>query len=64
MNWFFIPTKKCISSLLPKKYKSISWMSGLGAASCKSQQEKNKSTRKNNSIRKHILYLKMCFLVE
>ena len=35
-----------------------------GAASCKSQQEKNNSTRKNNSIGKHIFRYKMCFLIE
>ena len=33
-------------------------------ASRKSQQEKNNSTSENNSIRKHVLYLKMLFLVE
>ena len=36
----------------------FSWHLNPGGTSCK------KSIRKNNSTRKHILYLKMCFLVE
>ena len=48
-----------------KKYTEFAKAdTALWAASCKSQQEKNNSKRKKNSIRKHILYLKMCFLVE
>ena len=34
------------------------------ATSCKSQQEKITKQEKNNSTRKGILHLKMCFLVE
>ena len=37
----------------------------ISEGECSSQLDTSfDSTRKNNSIRKHILYLKMCFLVE
>ena len=39
------------------------WICMCRAASWKNQQEKI-TTRKNNSMRKHILYLKICFLDE